>query len=189
MRWEQLFADLEAQFAGQSPDDGAAEAASRSRAEYGRLLLADRLRGAQGRPVTLTCRGAGELSGRLLEVGVDWLLLVDPAGREVLVASAAVRAVGGLGAVTAPVGEMGQVARRLDLRRAMRGLARDRAVVSCLLDDGTVLTGTVDRVGADFVELAEHPLDVPRRRGAVTGVRAVLLDAVAAVRTARPAED
>ena len=189
MRWEQLFADLEAQFARQSPDDDAAEAASRSRAEYGQLLLLDRLRGAQGQPVTLTCRGAGELRGRLLEVGVDWLLLVDPAGRELLVASAAVRAVGGLGAVTAPAGELGQVARRLDLRRALRGLARDRAVVSCLLDDGTVLTGTVDRVGADFVELAEHPLDVLRRRGAVTGVRAVLLDAVAAVRTASPAED
>ncbi|GAB3363674.1 hypothetical protein [Modestobacter lapidis] len=186
MRWEQLFADLEAQFAAHSPDDEELEAASRFRAEYGRLLLTDRLRGARGWPVTLTCRGAGELGGRLVDVGTDWLLLTDATGRELLVATAAVRSVGGLGAATAPPAEVGPVARRLDLRRALRGLARDRAAVQCLLDDGSVLAGTVDRVGADFLELAEHPLDLPRRRDAVTGVRAVVLDAVAAVRTARP---
>jgi hypothetical protein len=189
VRWEQLFADLEAQFAARSPDDESVEAPSRSRAEYGRLLLADRLRGARGWPVTLTCRGAGELSGRLVDVGVDWLLLTDPIGRELLVASAAVRAVGGLRTATAPPAEAGPVTRRLDLRRALRGLARDRAPLQCLLDDGSVLSGTVDRVGADFLELAEHPLDLPRRREAVTGVRAVVLDAVAAVRTGRPGGD
>ena len=188
MRWEQLFADLEAQFAARTPD-ASVEAPSRSRAEYGRLLLADRLRGARGWPVSLTCRGAGELSGRLVDVGADWLLLTDGTGREVLVAAVAVRAVGGLGAVTAPPVEAGPLERRLDLRRALRGLARDRAPLQCLLDDGSVLVGTVDRVGADFLELAEHPLDLPRRREAVTGVRAVVLDAVVAVRTARPAGD
>lgn len=186
MRWEQLFADLEAQFAARSPDDESVEAPSRSRAEYGRLLLADRLGGARGWTVTLTCAGAGELSGRLVDVGVDWLLLGDPLGRDLLVALGKVRAVAGLGAATAPSAGTGAVARRLDLRRALRGLARDRAAVQCLLDDGSVLTGTVDRVGADFLELAEHPLDVLRRREAVTGVRAVVLDAVCAVRTARP---
>jgi hypothetical protein len=186
MRWEQLFADLEAQFAAQAEDEST-EAPSRSRAEYGRLLLTDRLRGALGWPVRLTCRGAGELSGRLVDVGADWLLLTDSTGRELLVAAAAVRAVDGLGAATSPPAEAGPVARRLDLRRALRGLARDRAPLQCLLDDGTVLVGTVDRVGADFLELAEHPLDVPRRREAVTGVRAVVLDAVVAVRTAHPA--
>jgi hypothetical protein len=189
MRWEQLFADLEAQFAAQDPGDGASELASRERAEYGQLRLADRLRAAQGWPVTLTCRGAGEVTGRLVDVGVDWLLLVDGQRREVLVATGAVQAVGGLGAETAVTAELGAVARRLDLRRALRGLARDRATVQCLLDDGSVLTGTVDRVGADFLELAEHPVDEPRRRGAVRGVRAVVLAAVAVVRTARPTLD
>ncbi len=187
VRWEQLFADLEAQFAARSADDGSVEAPSRIRAEYGRLRLADRLRGARGWPVTLSCRGAGELGGRLVDVGVDWLLLVDATGRELLVGTHAVRAVDGLGTATAPPEDDGPVARQLDLRRALRGLARDRAPLQCLLDDGSVLAGTVDRVGADFLELAEHPLDVPRRREAVTGVRAVVLDAIAAVRTARPA--
>ena len=72
---------------------------------------------------------------------------------------------------------------RLDLRRALRGLARDRAWVQMVLDEGSVLVGTVDRVGADYVELAEHPADVPRRAEVVHGVRAVVIAAVAVVRT------
>jgi hypothetical protein len=187
MRWEQLFADLEAQAAEHEAAAEQAEDASRARAEYGRVLLADRVRGSLGQELSLRCRGAGELAGRLLDVGVDWVLLVDAQGREVLVAARAVSAVAGLAGVTAAVPPDGEVARRLDLRRALRGLARDRATVSCLLEDGGVLAGTVDRVGADFLELAEHPLDQPRRRGAVTAVLGVPLRAVVAVRTSLPA--
>ena len=185
MRWEQLFADLEAQAAAGEARAEQAESGSRARAEYGRLRLADRLRGAVGAELTVSCRGAGDQSGRLLAVGVDWLLLQDAGRREVLVGTGAVRAVAGLTTVTAPEPE-GVVERRLDLRRALRGLARDRAPVQVLLDDGAVVTGTVDRVGADFVEVAEHPADRPRRAGAVTGVRAVALVAVAVVRRLAP---
>ena len=184
MRWEQLFTDLEAQFAEQEAADERLEEPSRARAEHGRVRLVDRLRGALGGPVSLRCPGVGELAGRLVDVGVDWLLLVDAGEREVLVATRAVAAVAGLTAATAPAEEEGAVDRHLDLRRALRGLARDRAAVQVLLGDGGVLAGTIDRVGADFLELAEHPLDQPRRRGAVTGVRTVALPAVVAVRTA-----
>ncbi|MFQ1001599.1 hypothetical protein [Modestobacter sp. SSW1-42] len=184
MRWEQLFTDLEAQFAARAAADERLDEPSRVRAEHGRVRLVDRLRGAVGSPVSLRCPGAGELAGRLVDVGVDWVLLADTGGREVLVATRAVAAVAGLTAVTAGAAGESAVDRHLDLRRALRGLARDRAGVQCLLADGGVLTGTIDRVGADFLELAEHPLDQPRRRGAVTGVRAVALPAVVAVRTA-----
>ncbi|GHE10562.1 hypothetical protein [Klenkia taihuensis] len=177
MRWEQLFADLEAAFAAERA--AVEDLGSRTRAEVGAVRLADRLRGAVGHDVRLDCRGAGPVVGRLADVGTDWLLLTGDRGQDLLVATGCVRAVGGLGAVTAPAAEPGAVARAWDLRRAVRGLARDRAAVRCVLDDGTVLTGTVDRVGADFLELAEHQLDEPRRRGAVRSVRAVVLDAVA----------
>jgi hypothetical protein len=187
MRWEHLFADLEAQAAEEEEAAEQAEASSRARAEYGSVLLSDRLRGSLGRELSLRCRGAGDLPGRLVDIGVDWLLIADGQGREVLVAAGAVSAVAGLAAATAAATPDGEVTRRLDLRRALRGLARDRATVSCLLEDGGVLAGTVDRVGADFLELAEHLLDQPRRRGAVTSVRAVPLRAVVAVRTSLPA--
>jgi hypothetical protein len=52
-----------------------------------------------------------------------------------------------------------------------------------VLDDGGALTGTLDRVGADHVELAEHPAGMPRRSEAVQGVTAVAIAAIAVVRT------
>ncbi len=184
MRWQQLFADLQAQFDEEEAAAERSEAASRTRAEVGAVRLAERLRGALGFPVVLGCRGAGHVSGVLTVVGVDWLLLAGEGGREDLVARGAVLTVGGLGRRTAVPEVAGGVWSRLDLRRAVRGLARDRAVVQVVLDDGVVLTGTLDRVGADYVELAEHPADRPRRSEAVQGVRAVVLDAIAVLRTA-----
>lgn len=188
MRWQRLFADLQAELAAAAAAAERAEDASRIRLETGAVRLAERLGGALGREVVLRCRGAGELRGVLAEAGAGWVLLAEPGERDLLVAVAAVRTVGGLDRGTA-VPDTGEVARRLDLRWAVRGLARDRSPVQVLLDDGGVLTGTVDRVGADFLELAEHPADQPRRMAAVHGVRAVALDAVAAVRRLAPGAD
>ena len=185
MRWQQLFADLEARFEAEQEAAERAETSSRARHELGSLRFVDRLGGAVGSPVVLLCRGAGQVSGTLDEVGSDWLLL-DDEGRELLVATAAVRAVSGLGRRTAAAEDTGTVAGRLDLRRALRGLARDRASVQIVLDEGTAVSGTIDRVGADYLELAEHPADLHRRASAVQGVRTVLLDAVVLVRTAQP---
>ena len=188
MRWQRLFADLQAEWEAEEAAADRVEDASRIRLETGAVRLADRVAGAAGRELTLRCRGAGELRGVLREAGAGWLLLEEPGGRELLVAAAAVRTVAGLDRWTAPPVE-GEVARRLDLRWAVRGLARDRSAVQLLLDDGGALTGTVDRVGADFLELAEHAADRPRRSAAVQGVRAVALDAVAAIRRLAPGLD
>jgi hypothetical protein len=184
MRWQQLFADLQAQFEEEEAAAERGDAASRARAEIGAVRLAERLRGGLGLPVVLGCRGAGSVAGVLTDAGVDWLLLTGDGGREDLVALCAVRTVSGLGRRTAVPEPAGAVWTRLDLRRAMRGLARDRSVVRLVLDDGGVLTGTLDRVGADYVELAEHPADQPRRSEAVQGIRAIALEAIAVVRTA-----
>lgn len=183
MRWQQLFADLQAQFEAEEAAGERAESASRARSEIGALGIADRLRGALGSPVVLGCRGVGSVSGVLLEVGADWLLVEDGGARQSLVATAAVRTVAGLGRRTAAPEPAGPVRGQLDLRRALRGLARDRSAVQIVLDDGTVLGGTLDRVGADYVELAEHPVDVPRRAEAVQGVRGVVISGIAVVRT------
>ena len=189
MRWQQLFADLGAQLAEAEAAADRAEAASRTRAEMGAVRLADRLAGAVGHPVVLRCRGAGSVTGALAEVGVDWLLVEEEGGREALIATAAVLSASGLGRQTATPESPGVVRVRFDLRRAARALARDRSTVHVVLDDGTVLTGTVDRVGADFLELAAHAPDEPRRPGAVRGVHAVALEGGARVRTAPPGRD
>jgi hypothetical protein len=189
MRWQQLFADLEARFEAEQEAAERAESASRTRLEVGALRLVDRLRGAVNSPVVLLCRGAGTVTGVLADVGADWVLVTDDQGRECLIASAAVRAVSGLGRRTAVAEDDGPVRARLDLRRALRGLARDRASLHLVLDDGTVLAGTIDRVGADYVELAEHAADLHRRAEAVQGVRGVVIDAVVLVRTTTPGLD
>jgi hypothetical protein len=189
MRWQQLFSDLQAEFDAAEVAAERAEDGSRRRAETGAVRLADRLAGARGRSVVLRCRGAGDVAGVLAEVGSDWLLLVDDRRRDVLVALPVVRTVTGLVRTTAPAEPAGAVRARLDLRRALRGLARDRSVVQVVLDDGMAHVGTMDAVGADFVELAEHAADEPRRAAAVRRVRALALPAVAVVRTLVPGVD
>ncbi len=186
MRWQQLFDDLQSQFEAEETAAERLESASRARAEVGAVHLGARLGGAVGSPLLLGVRGAGQIAGVLVDRGSDWLLLEDEQGREQLVALAAVRSVSGLGRRTAAPALPGAVRPRLDLRRALRGLARDRSSVQLVLDDGATLTGTVDRVGADYVELAEHPADAPRRAESVQGVRAVVIGAVAVVRTLVP---
>jgi hypothetical protein len=52
----------------------------------------------------------------------------------------------------------------------------------CTGADSHPVTGTIDRVGADFLEIAEHALDAPRRRGEVYNVRLVPTAALVAVR-------
>jgi len=183
MRWEQLFADLQAQFEAEEAAVELAEAGSRARSEIGALTLGDRLRGGVGLPLVLSCGGAGTVAGTLVDVGTDWLLVEGDGARQSLVATAAVRSVSGLGRRTAAPEAAGSLRGRLDLRRALRGLARDRSAVQIVLDDGGVLTGTLDRVGADYVDLAEHPADLPRRSEAVRGVRAIVIGAIAVVRT------
>jgi hypothetical protein len=186
MRWQHLFADLSAQFDEEEAVAERGESASRARAEAGALRLVDRLGGALGQPVVLGCRGAGRVSGVLADTGENWFLVEDERGVEHLVSAAAVTTVAGLGRRTAAPAETGPARTRLDLRWALKGLARDRSAVQLVLEDGVVLTGTIDRVGADYLEIAEHAADEPRRVEAVRGVRAVVLTAVAVARTVPP---
>lgn len=183
MRWDELFDDLEAQLAAAEQAGHDAEVADRTRREGATLGLVDRARGAVGSRVSVRVMGAGSVDGVLLEVGADWLLVDEAAGRVALLARPAVLSLTGLTAWTAAPGSEGQVVRRLGLGSALRGISRDRSGVSVWLVDGTVLAGTVDRVGADFLELSAHGPGEPRRREAVTSVRTVPFAALAMLRS------
>jgi hypothetical protein len=103
------------------------------------------------------------------------------AGGETLVALAALQWVEGLPRqLLTSAG--GRAWAGLDLRRALRVLVRERATVSVQMRDGQPLTGTLDGVFADHVELALHPRGEPRRSGAVTGTRSIPVAALAAIR-------
>lgn len=183
MRWQGLFDDLEAQFDAAQAAELAGEVSERTRREAALVRMVDRLRPGVDHPLVVTVTGHGVLRGRLVDAGSDWLLLEEPGGRELLTPLAAVLGVSGLGARTATPGTEGAVVKRLDLRWALRGLARGRTGMAVGLVDGSQVTGTLDRVGADHLDLAEHGLGEPRRGKAVRQVRMVPLAAVAVIRS------
>ena len=182
-RWPQLFDDLGSRLAALAAAEEQDEVAERIRIEAGRLTLTDRLRPALGHEIGLRCLGAGQLRGRLDGVGADCVQLSEPSAAVALVPLTAVVAVSGLSRWSAA--DESALGRRLGFRSVLRGLGRDRVPVRLVLADGGSLAGTVDRVGADFFELAEHPLDEVRRADAVRRVWTLPLAGIGVVR--RPA--
>jgi hypothetical protein len=182
VRWEALFEDLELQWESAEAAELGLEVADRSRREAAYLRLVDRVRPAVGYPLRLGVIGDAPIAGQLTTVGVDWLLLAENAVREVLLPTRSVLWIHGLSAVSAQPGHEGPLAAKLDLRYALRGIVRDRSACSIVLIDGSSVTGTVDRVGVDFIEIAEHPEAEFRRPRTVLSARTIPLSAVALVR-------
>jgi hypothetical protein len=182
VRWDALFEDLEAQAAVLEQAERAAEVEERARGEVAALRVVDRARAAIGNPLRLRVVGDLALTGELIRVGADWLLIDEGSGREALVAINRLTSLRGLSRRAAVPGSEGVVASRLGLRQALRGLARDRSAVRVHLSDGATVDGTVDRVGLDFVEVATHAPAEPRRRQDVRDVELLPLTAIAAVR-------
>lgn len=181
MRWERLFEDLEAVVREQERQELEAEVADRTRRERALLGLQERLTACCGSGAVVDVRvaGAGVVRGPVTDVGADWVLVEERPDHPVLVAYAAVRSLVLPPARLAPTGA---VARAFALGSALRAVSRDRSVVDLVDLDGTSVTGTVDAVGRDVLDLAEHPADLPRRSANVRTVLTVPFTAVAAVR-------
>ncbi len=178
--WEELFTQLDMELEAEERAELRAEVAERTRREHGEVAFVDRLRALAGDEVQLELTGAGSVSGVVEEVGTDWLLLRLGHGMQALVPSAAVLAL--RGATRSAQLRTGGLADRIGLSMVLRGLARERREVLLTLADGAAVTGTIDRVGADYVEVAEHPAGEARRAGAVRTVRLVPLRALSVVR-------
>ena len=187
MRWQQLFADLQAQFDEEEAAAERSESASRARAEMGAVRLsraaARRARarrscspaGARARsPASWSTWARTGCCSRTTAGGRTWWRR-RRSGRSP-----------GSGRRDRRRSRPGRCGAGWTCAARCGALARDRAAVQVVLDDGGVLNGTLDRVGADYVELAEHPADLPRRAEAVQGVRAIVIAAVAVVRTVPP---
>lgn len=195
MRWERLFDDLEAQLGSDEARELAAEVADRTRRERALVGLHERFAAVVDRAVVeVRVTGVGLLRGLVTGCGPDWVLVdhraehplsvVSSSGAEsrvdrpVLVATAAIRSVTGLGGAE----PTGAVAKGFGLGAALRAVSRDRAVVDVVDVDGVAVTGTLDHVGQDYVQVAEHSADLPRRPENVTAVRAVPFCGIAVVR-------
>lgn len=176
MRWDRLFEDLEARAAAQSRLELDAEVAERTRLERARITLGERVAGAVGVRVTVRLRGGTVARGQVEDSGDGWILLVEEGGRQLLVPVASVLGVSGLGRPRDDTR-----ARRFGLGSAVRGVSRDRRAVVVLDVDGGTVHGTIDAVGADAFDIAEHPIDSPRRPENVRGERAIPFTAVAMI--------
>jgi len=188
VRWDELFADLESQFAAAQDAELSAEVADRIRSENARTGLAERLAGATGREVRVVALGGAVTTGALRRTGPDWMLIAERGGSDVLVPLASVGVVTGLTGAVAQPGGGGVVAARLGLGHALRGIARDRLPVVVDLVDGTSTGGTVERVGRDHLDLSDAGSARVRdaghgpRAGPAAGPRTVPTSAVAMLR-------
>ena len=189
MRWNLLFADLEGQLAAGERRELDDEVAERTRRERALVTLDTRLADAMGATLSLGLVGGarGEpirAEGELVDLGDGWLLLRSVTGRELLVPSAAVATVAWRGPSSGAGAPLH--ARRFGLGYALRALSRDRATVAVHLTvGGAPLVGTIDAVGADHLDLAEHPEGIPRRRENVTATTTVATAAVLLVESRR----
>lgn len=163
MRWDELFADLEAQLTAARVGETRAELSELVRAERATVHLADRLRATRGRSVRLH---VGDLpgdpdavvAGVLTEIGAGWVLVLEHGARQAIVPIGGIELVEGLAPHVSPA--TGEVERRLGLGVALRALGRDRVEVH-VHTRGRTVTGRVERVGADHLDVA------PDRGGAV----------------------
>ena len=176
-RWERLFADLEAELAAQERREWDSEVADRTRRERALIPLAARLCAHRGTEIDLRLAAGIRVHGRLLDVGGDWVALAPSPTRAALVPLSAIVSITGLTARS----ESADSARRFGLGYALREISRDRRRVQLLDTAGTSYEGTIDIVGADFVDLAEHPRDEPRRAGNIREVRTIPVADIACI--------
>ena len=198
MRWDRLFDDLEGQLASEWEAERAALDAESERLRISRLDLRSRLRmlcSAEAQAV-LALSGIRRLPVRLVALGADWIAAGDlpvegaRAARSFrIIPLHAIRGIGmDHGMLLASLDEQNEsdatLRERMTLGFVLRDLARRRIPVRISTADGEELHGTVDRAGADHLDLAEHDAGHVRLAGAVSGFRIVPFDAIAAVQVA-----
>ena len=181
MRFDRIFEDLEGRFVQQEQEEIRAVSEELARAERAQLALADRLRAAGDRPITIHLEQDLRVTGSVEEVGWDWLELREQAsGARVIVPSASISMIAGLSDRARPREEALRPPRSLG--SVLRGIARDRGVVRLETRAGR-LTGRIATVGADALDVDQLPTG--ERSSSVTGA-ARLTVAMSALLAIRP---
>ncbi|WP_322409566.1 hypothetical protein [Microbacterium invictum] len=193
MRWDRFFDDLEDQLASEWEAERAALDTEAERLRLSRLELRQRLAALLATPpdpgVSWELVDGSSLAAHVLGVGADWVALGDAAGRTgiTLVPFPAIVGVRMsqpdlLRTARADAAAPSGLAGRMTFGFVVRDLVRRRAAVAVQLSSGRGMTGTIDRAGADHLDIALHDPGSPRRAGEVTGYRMVPFAALAWVR-------
>ena len=197
MRWDNLFDDLESQLEQELGAEEGDLLAEEERLRLGRLTLRDRVvamsRPGEGAPehLKLAMRDGTIVTVTVGSVGRDWIVgeLIGARRGSCVVP---LTAVAGLlptpeqlarSVVAEPAVEPAvSLSARLGLAFVLRDLCRRRAAVELSTASAERLHGTIDRVGRDHLDLAEHEAGVPRRAAAVGRIRILPLAELVLVR-------
>ncbi|MFT4136028.1 hypothetical protein [Microbacterium sp.] len=194
MRWERFFDDLEGQLDAEWEAERAALDTEAERLRLSRLTLRERLAGLVRacEAVSVELSDGTVLTGAPVGVGADWMALEAALRR----GGAVLVPLGGVVAIGMPHADLLRSARpaasgaglseRMTLGFVLRDLVRKRIPVTVGCTGGRTFAGTMDRAGADHLDLALHELGAPRRREAVTGHRVVPFAAIGWVRLEAP---
>jgi hypothetical protein len=173
-----MFDELEAEFEAGLRREAEQESLAAVRAEVGATVLWEQLARQIGTEAAVFA-GARAFRGSVVASYPGFLVLRATDGTEHLIrygpaGSAALPA-------EPPTLRPAPAAGRYQLALALRELARRREPVRVELVDGTSCDGTIESVGSDYLEVAEHDLGEARRRAAVRARRFVGFPAVVAV--------
>ncbi len=196
MRWDNLFDDLESQLEQELGAEDIDLLAEEERLRLGRLGLRDRLRAmmplsSPEAPVRLVLIDGFLISITMAAVGRDWIA-GELHGDGHRAASCVIPLTAISGCLPTPAqtaasvdggaeSGVGSLSGRLGLAFVLRDLCRRRAAVH-VRTSRDLLHGTIDRVGRDHVDLAEHEPGVARRERAVRAIRLLPLAELVLVR-------
>jgi len=128
-----------------------------TQAEFATVRLSQRVQSSLGHLLELECRDGTRLTGKLVDAGRQWLMLIKP-GSEVLVRLDSVTALVGLSRHASATDI--DLTPSLGIGAVFRVWSDQRARVRFGLVHGQV-EGTISRVGMDAIDVTTHPLDRP----------------------------
>ena len=177
---QRVFDELEAEFDAGLRREAEQEAVAAVRAELGSTVLWEQLARRIGSDAVVLA-GARTFRGATVASYPEFLVLRADDGAEHLIRYGPAVSVALPAEPPTLRPTPNPAARRYQFALALRELARRREPVRVELADGTSCDGTIEAVGSDYLELAEHDLGEARRRLAVRARRFIGFAAVVAV--------
>jgi hypothetical protein len=179
-KMQRVFDELEAEFDAGLRREAEQEAVAAVRAELGSTVLWEQLARRVGSDAVVLA-GARTFRGATVASYPEFLVVRADDGAEHLIRHGAAVSVALPAEPPTLRPTPNPATRRYQFALALRELARRREPVRVELADGTSCDGTIEAVGSDYLEIAEHDLGEARRRGAVRARRFVGFEAVVAV--------